>query len=457
MAVPAAAMPVGVCLFRGTVLVEANPAAWRLLRIDPESGLDALAAALDPERTLRGYLSNLGASTPDPIRLVARAGDGSAPCLELHPGPEDGDAGLRVVVVHDCTRWQGVESALQRRLAFERLLTAASAQLIRTGGPALDDAIVAVLGAVGAFFDVDRAYVFLLDDAAATQSNTHEWVAVGISREAHNLQDVPLTTFPWLLARLRADRVFAIDRVADLPPEAVNERVEFEREGIRSILIVPLWQGDRLHGFVGFDAVRRQVTWDDHFVVGLRLMTQMIASALEARTLAEQLHDQAFRDPLTGLPNRKLLEDRFSQAAGRLQRNGAGLLVAVVDVDDFKHVNDTHGHAVGDQLLCEVGRRLQMAVRGTDTVSRMGGDEFVVLAEECGVDALARLADRLLAACNAPLDIDGLALQVGLSIGLARGVAPTDGLDGLLRAADAAMYRAKAEGKHRWLEAGPLG
>ena len=453
-----AAVPVALYVFRGTSLVGANDTAWRLLGFQPGTQLDALVAALDPDRRLRAQLAGIGdEASHEAGTHVARARDGSAPCLELHIGPARGDPATRVVAANDCTRWHGIESQLQRRLAFERLLTGASAQLIRATGPALDDAIVAVLGSVGTFFDVDRAYVFLFDEAAGTQSNTHEWVAAGISSEAHNLQDVPLATFPWLMARLRADHAFQVERVADLPPEASNERTEFEREGIRSILVVPLWQGSALQGLVGFDAVRRQVAWDDHFVVGLRLMTQMIASALEARTLAERLHDQAFRDPLTGLPNRKLLEDRFSQAAGRLQRNGAGVLVAVVDVDDFKQVNDTHGHAVGDQLLCEVGNRLQSAVRGTDTVSRMGGDEFVVLAEECGPDALARLADRLLGACNTPLDIDGHALQVGLSIGIARGVAPVDGLDGLLRAADAAMYRAKAEGKHRWLEAAPLG
>ena len=454
----AAAVPVALYLFRGTSLVGANDIAWRLLGFEPGIRLDPLLAALDPDRQLRAQLATIGdGPMPEARRHMARARDGTTPFLELHIGPARGEPATRIVAANDCTPWHGIESRLQRRLAFERLLTGASAQLIRTSGPALDDAIVSMLGAVGTFFDVDRAYVFLVDEAAATQSNTHEWVAAGISQEAQNLQDVPLSTFPWLMAQLRADQVFHVARVSDLPPEAVNERTEFEREGIQSILIVPLWQGSRLHGFVGFDAVRRRLAWDDHYVVGLRLMTQMIASALEARTLAERLHDQAFRDPLTGLPNRKLLEDRFSQAAGRLQRNGASVLVAVVDVDDFKQVNDTHGHAVGDQLLCEVGRRLQAAVRGTDTVSRMGGDEFVVLAEECGPDALARLADRLLGACNTPLDIDGHALQVGLSIGVARGAAPVDGLDGLLRAADAAMYRAKAEGKHRWLEAAPLG
>src|SRR5690606_2356675 len=164
--------------------------------------------------------------------VVAALGDGAA-CLELQFG-RDGR-----VAAYDCRHRQGVEAQLQRRLQFERLLTIASARLIRATGPAVDDAIMSVLGDVGGFFAVDRAYVFLLDEAAGTQSNTHEWGATGISREAHNLQDVPLGTYPWLLSRLRADQVFQVDRVAEMPDEAASERAEFEREGIQSILIVP--------------------------------------------------------------------------------------------------------------------------------------------------------------------------------------------------------------------------
>ena len=452
------AWPVALFRFDGAGrLVDANAAARRLLGAGPDASLDVLARALDPDGQLPARIADPGPTGQGrSLTQVVAALDGSAPCLELQVADDPETPGGRLVAAHDCTRWHGIESQLQRRLAFERLLTGASAQLIRSTGAALDEAIVAVLGTVGGFFSIDRAYVFLLDEAAGTQSNTHEWVAQGVSREAHNLQDVPLDTFPWLMAQLRADQVFHVDRVADMPAEAVNERKEFEREGIRSILIAPLWGGGALLGFVGFDAVRRPVRWDGHYVVGLRLMAQMFASAIEARTLADRLHHQAFRDPLTGLPNRKLLEDRFAQAAGRVRRSGNGLLVAVVDVDDFKQVNDTHGHAVGDQLLCEVGRRLQGAVRATDTVARMGGDEFVVLAEECVPGAVAHLAERLLAACDAPLRIDGKRLQVGLSIGVARGEAPGDSPDGLLRAADAAMYRAKAEGKQRWVDAAGL-
>ena len=189
----AVAAPVALYAFRGASLVGANDAAWRLLGFEPGTSLAALLAALDPDRHLRTQLASLGsAPVIEPARHVARARNGRSPCLELHIGRTVDEPATRVVAAIDCTRWHGIESQLQRRLAFERLLTGASAQLIRAGGTTLDEAIVAVLGAVGMFFDVDRAYVFLIDDAAGTQSNTHEWVAAGISREAHNLQDVPL-------------------------------------------------------------------------------------------------------------------------------------------------------------------------------------------------------------------------------------------------------------------------
>ena len=197
------AVPVALYAFDGDVLAGANGAGCRLLGFDPGVGLETLVAALDPGRRLRDFLGSLdAAATPEPTRFDARASDGTTPCLELHVGPAEG--AIRMVAAHDCSRWQGIETQLQRRLDFERLLTGASARLIHASGDALDDAIVAVLGSVGGFFAVDRAYVFLLDDARGTQSNTHEWVADGISQEAHNLQDVPLDTFPWLMERLRA-------------------------------------------------------------------------------------------------------------------------------------------------------------------------------------------------------------------------------------------------------------
>lgn len=348
----------------------------------------------------------------------------------------------------------GDDGGLRRRLDFERRLTAISAELMRSEGEGLDAAVVEGLAAVGGFFEVDRAYLFEIDDQAGSQSNTHEWVANGVTAEADNLQDLPLDLFPWLMAELRADRVVALDDIAGLPPEAVSERREFERERIRSIAIVPIWNGPRLAGFAGFDAVRRHVHWDEEYLTGLRLLAQMLGGALRARELARKLQAMAFHDPLTGLPNRALLGDRMEAALRRAQRYASQVLVAMVDLDDFKPVNDRHGHAVGDAVLCEVARRLQRTLRATDTVARLGGDEFVLVVEDAD-EAMSAVGDRLLAAFAAPFEVEGLALPLSPSIGLVVAGAGDDCADRLLRRADAAMYRAKAAGKHRWMgEAG---
>jgi diguanylate cyclase (GGDEF)-like protein len=444
-------IPAALFVFDAAILVAANPEAHRLLGLAPDAPLAEVVARLDPRDYLRNAVLDVAAAGRR-VRLAAtaRIAGGAESLLALHLSPAAQPD--RVVVLAEPAQ-RDVERQFERRLQFERLLAECSAALIRSGGEQLDGAVVASLGAIGAFFRVDRAYVFLFDEAAGTQSNIHEWVAEGITREAHNLQDIPLDTFPWLLQQLRADRVFRVERMADLPAEAVNERTEFEREGIQSLLVVPLWIGTRLHGFVGFDAVRSQVEWGEHYVIGLRLLAQMLSSAFEARTLARRLQRQAFHDALTGLPNRKLLEDRFEQAQRRVRRARGGIIVAVIDVDNFKQVNDRHGHAGGDLALCEVGRRLQATLRGSDTVARMGGDEFVVVAEGNGPDAPALLAERLVGTCAAPLEIEGVPVQVGLSVGLVCDYLLNTTLDGLLRRADAAMYRAKAEGKNRWVDA----
>lgn len=342
------------------------------------------------------------------------------------------------------------DGGLRRRLDFERRLTAISAELMRSEGEALDEAVVAGLAAVGGFFEVDRAYLFEIHEQSGTQSNTHEWVAEGITSEAANLQDLPLDLFPWLMTELRADRAVALDEVSSLPPEAVSERREFERERIRSIAIVPIWNGARLAGFAGFDAVRRPVHWDEDYLTGLRLLAQILGGALRARQLARRLQAMAFHDSLTGLPNRALLGDRMEAALRRAQRYGSQVLVAMVDLDDFKPVNDRHGHAVGDSVLREVARRLQRTLRATDTVARLGGDEFVLLLEDAD-EALSQVGDRLLAAFDAPFEVEGLSLTLSPSIGVAVAGTDDDCADRLLRRADAAMYRAKAAGKHRWM------
>ena len=162
----------------------------------------------------------------------------------------------------------------------------------------------------------------------------------------------------------------------------------------------------------------------------------------------EQLRHQAFHDALTGLPNRALILDRMDQMLARSRRDATPVAAFFLDLDNFKDINDTLGHDAGDQLLVAVASRLANALRESDTVGRLGGDEFIILAEGSSLAAGAEaVADRLRSALAAPIPISsGAPLTVTASIGIAtdRRITP----EALLRDADIALYQAKAAGKN---------
>lgn len=171
------------------------------------------------------------------------------------------------------------------------------------------------------------------------------------------------------------------------------------------------------------------------------------------KQLEQRLADGARRDPLTSLPNRTALAERLDEAlAGR-----EAPAVLFIDLDDFKQVNDRHGHAAGDGLLKIIAARIARAVRPTDFVARVGGDEFVVVTPSSGQDALAAIATRVIDAVSAPCELDGLAVRVGASVGIAAGDRPGESSDRLIARADAAMYRAKADGPCRYMVDGRAG
>jgi diguanylate cyclase (GGDEF)-like protein len=167
-----------------------------------------------------------------------------------------------------------------------------------------------------------------------------------------------------------------------------------------------------------------------------------------ARAMALQMTHSAQHDFLTGLPNRMLVEDRIAQSTILASRHRGKLAVLFLDLDGFKHINDSLGHAIGDKLLKSVAGRLVDCVRASDTVSRQGGDEFVVLLSEVAqVDDAAISARRILMMLTAPHSIDDRDLHVTASIGVS--VYPDDGLDAetLIKNADTAMYQAKENGR----------
>ncbi len=242
--------------------------------------------------------------------------------------------------------------------------------------------------------------------------------------------------------------VFAHDIATDL--NWTEHRLTALKHDLRSAWSVPILAGTgKLLGTLAVYQ-KRPAKPEAHHVRLLHMTAGSAALAIEHRQLTEELAFQAHHDALTGLPNRKLLNERMQQAivAARRTRTQIGLLY--VDLDQFKLVNDTMGHPAGDRLLQQTACRLTRCTRESDTVARLSGDEFVILAEGLVNDeGVHRLANAVLESLREPFELDGQEVFATASVGISLFPRDAGDSEGLLRAADSAMYRAKHGGKNR--------
>ncbi|TDX66576.1 diguanylate cyclase/phosphodiesterase [Methylosinus sp. sav-2] len=193
----------------------------------------------------------------------------------------------------------------------------------------------------------------------------------------------------------------------------------------------------------------REISFDDRPAILLA-----IVDVTEQREQAARIAHLAHHDPLTGLANRALFRARLTEGLQRLESGAESLCVLYLDLDGFKDVNDAFGHPVGDRLLIAVAERLRETLAPGDMVARVGGDEFAIVQSGAGASEADRLAERIVSAVSVPYEVDGHAVTVGASVGIS--VAPIDSGDAdiLLKNADIALYRAKADGRglHRFFE-----
>jgi len=231
---------------------------------------------------------------------------------------------------------------------------------------------------------------------------------------------------------------FEVFPKGDGPQEACLDAISSNQERAQEIFLPELGRYYQIH----FILVHSD---DGNYLHSLHIM----ADITERKRQEERILHQANHDALTNLPNRTLLQDRLSQAVAAAERNGLGVAVMLLDLDNFKVINNSFGHAVGDELLVEAVRRLSSALRGDDTVARLGGDEFVIVLRDVKrPEKVARVVEKVLGIFVAPFMVgDGHEVFSGGSLGVA--MYPEDGRDEqtLLRHADLAMYQAKQAGR----------
>jgi diguanylate cyclase (GGDEF)-like protein/PAS domain S-box-containing protein len=396
----------------------------------PRDELDRFASSSLPRlRRLKSSEPRLvpAAGLPPAARAIATRMDSECVlyCPLMVTGRPSGDPLIGVLavlgrrrVLSDMTTALGI-LASQVALALERVLL--SQEVIRQRGEALFKTLVQDASDV----------ILIIDDSGSIRYATPSAAALyGDQVEGKRATD--------LLAS--GDRVVPAcpqRRTGDEDLDPYSGLWRFTNHDGRELLVEVRYTDLR-----GNDAVRGRVL--------------TVRDVTEQHHLEEVLEHQAFHDALTGLPNRALFSDRAAHGLALAKRNATIAAVLFVDLDDFKLVNDTMGHAVGDELLRHVAKRLEAVIRESDTAARLGGDEFALLIENLAdPNSVKPFADRVVAAFSEPFELPAGSVLTTATVGVATTEDSSD-LDQLLRHADLALYAAKSAGKRRWHQYAPV-
>lgn len=222
-----------------------------------------------------------------------------------------------ISIVRDNTDRKAAEALIEHRMGMEHLISSISTQFINISTEELDQTINSALSMVGSFSDVDRAYLFMLDDEQLLISNTHEWCNEEIPSYLDNLQNIPIEQFSWMIQRLACYETIHISDVDLLPPQASKEKDEFKREGIKSLILVPVIFNNDMHGFIGFDSVRKYKHWTEEDQALLKVLSEILGNAIFKKRADLVLSQQKeyLRQIIDSDPNAIFVKD----AEGRMQ------------------------------------------------------------------------------------------------------------------------------------------
>lgn len=298
--------------------------------------------------------------------------------IEVSSGDELGDLAQAFNSMIEQRRLAG--AALDQRLQFETLLARLSSGITALTAAQMDEGINRALADLGRFAQVDRSYVFLFDETHTRVTCSHEWCAPGIEPQIAGLQNLRVADFPWVQARLLRGEVVHVPRVADLPPEAIAERNEWQAESIRSLLLIPMRSGDTLSGFVGFDSVRSETAWPQEATDLLKIFGEIVANMM-ARVKAEQALQQRNQSLAASIRELERSNDELEQFAYVASHD---LKTPLRGINGFVHLLrrklgdklDAQSNEYIDLTLRSV-EQLQSLISGLLELSRVGKGESV--------------------------------------------------------------------------------
>jgi diguanylate cyclase (GGDEF)-like protein len=290
---------------------------------------------------------------------------------------------------------------------------------------------------IGEYFNIDRSYIFMLNESGKLMSNQYEWAAPGISSQKEKLQDLKTKNYQWWFKNLRNKDVIIIEDVDRLEAEAAAEKKLLKAQNIKSLIVFPIYIEDKITGFFGFDLVENKIDINEIKIEQLKIFTDVITNALSKHQDNLKIKKLSYYDSLTDIYNRRFFEEELKRLDTARQ---LPISIIMADLNGLKIINDSYGHKMGDYVLKRAAELLKKSIRKEDILARQGGDEFVILLAQTNPEEAAKIIRRIK---NKTGMIEGTSIPISIALGQATKTDKNEEIDEILKDADNQMYKNK--------------
>ncbi|MGM0421152.1 MAG: HD domain-containing phosphohydrolase [Bacillota bacterium] len=436
--------PVGYCtLSRENLILNANLAAANLLGMTREElikkPISRFIISEDQDKYYFFRKQLYKTEQPQESELRMAGADGNPFWVWLHATTVQDDEGAPIcrIVLIDITERIQAEKDLQQREKRQRLAVEIASDFLNKPINQMDSTIDDTLAKIGKNMQADRSYIYESSSDDQIMDCTYTWRDSEIRDQVDHKSNKPVEVSTWIYGQILNQKPVSISNVDDLPVKAVNDRKEFKRQSVKSILWAPMIVEKYVIGFLGIDCVQSEKIWNDNDIMTMQLAASIVASALKRVRTEKKLIHQTFHDQLTGLYNRTFFEEESKRLNVKRQLP-IGLIIA--DVNGLKLINDTFGHDKGDELLKRVARIFQETCRKEDIITRWGGDEFLILLPQTGEEEIQEICDRIRNNCCKDKDFT---TPISIALGYAVKENLDDDLYACIDEADEMMYKNK--------------
>lgn len=335
-------------------------------------------------------------------------------------------------------------------IAFQKMVLGISSKFLNINEKNYDEYIIDTLTLVGDFFNVDRVYMFTINRNHQTMTCNHQWCSQDVEEKLYSTEDIDIDIFSWWKNEIYTKDIVYIEDVTKMEAKAKIEQSRLQKRSVKSVISLPVKVNNQVVAFIGIESIKHLKVWSKKHINLLLIITDVLAGAINKINQDRVIGYLAYKDLLTGLGNESSLMKHLGKSIFYANKKNLKVGLLIIDIDDFKLINDTLGHYQGDLLIRQTAERISSILTPNQKLFRRGGDEFILCFYGSNKDSLNSLAKSIIDLFTKPFILKNENYHISSTIGLAQYPVCAKGVPSLIEHAAMAMYQAKKAGKNTY-------